>query len=281
MTDAECVAFLQWALPRLGRRWKGYRKVRRRVCRPIWRRVGDLGLASLDDYRTYLERNPDEWPELDVLTDVTISRFYRDRAVFDFVRSDVFPVLIDRAREAGRSTIRAWSTGCANGEEPYTLTIMWELALASVVGDLRLSVLATDVKPKVLHRAERARYPTSALKDLPTSWRETAFSPENGELLLQRSFRRGVTFARHDIRDEPPGEPFDLVLCRYQAFTYFDDAGQRDTVRMLARVTRPGAVLILGSREELPPDEPGFDAWTPRLGAFRRSDDTAAPLPTI
>jgi hypothetical protein len=33
VTDAECVVFLQWALPRLGLRWQGFRKVRRQVCR--------------------------------------------------------------------------------------------------------------------------------------------------------------------------------------------------------------------------------------------------------
>jgi chemotaxis protein methyltransferase CheR len=60
MTDADCVAFLQWALPQLGRRWAGYRKVRRQVCRRVWRRVGELGLDSLAEYRRRLEQDPDE-----------------------------------------------------------------------------------------------------------------------------------------------------------------------------------------------------------------------------
>jgi chemotaxis protein methyltransferase CheR len=106
MSDAECVAFLQWVLPRLGRSWGGYRKVRRQVCRRIWRRVRELGLESLADYRSHLERDPAEWPRLDALTNVTISRFYRDRAVYDFLQSEVLPALIEQTREAGRSTIR-------------------------------------------------------------------------------------------------------------------------------------------------------------------------------
>jgi hypothetical protein len=85
MTDANCVAFLQWALPRLGRRWAGYRKVRRQVCRRVSRRMGELGLGSFAEYRSHLEREPDEWPRLDALTNITISRFYRDRAVYDFL----------------------------------------------------------------------------------------------------------------------------------------------------------------------------------------------------
>ena len=47
----ECVAFLQWALPRLGLRWAGYRKVRRQVCRRVRARVAALGLGDLDAYR--------------------------------------------------------------------------------------------------------------------------------------------------------------------------------------------------------------------------------------
>ena len=35
MKDADCVAFLQWCLPRLEMRWPGFRKVRGQVCKRI------------------------------------------------------------------------------------------------------------------------------------------------------------------------------------------------------------------------------------------------------
>jgi chemotaxis protein methyltransferase CheR len=274
MTDADCVAFLQWALPRLGRRWAGYRKVRRQVCRRVWRRIGELGLATLAEYRSHLEREPDEWPRLDAMTNITISRFYRDRAVYDFLRSEVLPNLIDRAHGTGHSTVRVWSAGCASGEEPYTLAIIRELALASTAPDVRMEILATDIKPVVLRRADQGRYPSSALRDLPAPWREAAFSQEGDEFVLLPRFRGGVTLAQHDIRSGPPDGPFDLVMCRYLAFTYFDDAGQRDMARALARVIRPGGALVLGNREAPPADESGFCAWAPRLRVFRRCTDS-------
>ena len=56
--DAACVAFLQWALPRLGLRWAGYRKVRRQVCRRLHRRLAELGLPDLDAYRARLAADP-------------------------------------------------------------------------------------------------------------------------------------------------------------------------------------------------------------------------------
>ncbi len=44
MNDADCVALLQWLLPRLHLRWQGYRRVRRQVCKRFRRRVAELGL---------------------------------------------------------------------------------------------------------------------------------------------------------------------------------------------------------------------------------------------
>jgi chemotaxis protein methyltransferase CheR len=73
--DRRRVDFLQWALPRLGLRWAGFRKVRRQVCRRLRRRLGELELADLDAYREHLEAHPEEWTVLDALIPITISRF--------------------------------------------------------------------------------------------------------------------------------------------------------------------------------------------------------------
>lgn len=78
MRNAECVALLRWALPRLGLRWPGFRRVRRQVCKRIARRIKELGLADVAAYRERLECAPEEWPEFDSLCRITISRFYRD-----------------------------------------------------------------------------------------------------------------------------------------------------------------------------------------------------------
>jgi chemotaxis protein methyltransferase CheR len=265
MTDADCVSFLQWALPRLGRRWAGYRKVRRQVCRRVQRRARQLGLDSLADYRRHLEHDGAEWRQLDALTNITISRFYRDRAVFAFLQSDVLPTLAATATES----VRAWSAGCASGEEAYTLAIIWQLAIAPGRPGRQLQILATDIDPAMLRRAHRARYPPSALRELPPAWRAAAFDPDD-DLALRPRFRRHVTIAHHDIRTDPPDGPFDLILCRYLAFTYFDDAGQRDTLRRLAGAARPGAALVLGTHENLPAGD-GFEPWAPRLGVYSRA----------
>jgi chemotaxis protein methyltransferase CheR len=66
---------------------------------------------------------------------------------------------------------------------------------------------------------------------------------------------------RHDLRDRPPGGPFDLVLCRNAAFTYFAPDAQRAVVANLAAALRAGGALVLGLHETLPDPAPGFAPW--------------------
>ena len=109
MGDDDCVHFLKWALPKLRLSWHGFRKVRGQVCKRVRRRMRALALDSVADYRSYLEACPDEWATLDSYCAISISRFYRDRAVFDFLRDDVLPDLLGNvlARENHRFSV--WS----------------------------------------------------------------------------------------------------------------------------------------------------------------------------
>ena len=106
MQDKECVQFLQWALPRLSLRWAGFRKVRRQVCKRIQRRIRTIGLADTNAYRKLLETDKEEWQVLDELCRITISRFFRDREVFDCLGAHVLPQLARDRIAAGDATLR-------------------------------------------------------------------------------------------------------------------------------------------------------------------------------
>jgi chemotaxis protein methyltransferase CheR len=73
-----------------------------------------------------------------------------------------------------------------------------------------------------------------------------------------REVRRRVTVCEHDLDDEPPAGPFDLVLCRNVAFTYFAPNRQRAVLARLGRALRPGGALVIGLHEQLPELE-GFE----------------------
>lgn len=272
MKDDDGILFLQWALPRLRLRWPGYRKVRRQVYKRLDRRMKELGLSEIGRYQSYLEAHPEEWPVLDACCWIAITRFYRDQGVFQFLESDVLERLARAAVAAGEPALRCWSLGCAAGEEPYTLSILWKLGLAPRFPGLGITIVATDVDPRAIERARQGCYPGGSLKDLPAAWRAQAVSTTLDGWCVKRDYREPVTFAVQDIRERAPEGPFHLVLCRYVAFTYFDDALQRATLRMIAeRLVSEGA-LILGNRESLPEGEAGFEPWAQSLGIYRKSE---------
>jgi chemotaxis protein methyltransferase CheR len=274
------VAFLQWALPRLGMRWAGFRKVRRQVCRRIVARMGELGLASFDAYRRRLDADGDEWAVLDSFCRVTISRFHRDRGVFELIRDRLLPDLaaaeVNRIRLAGRpsteAVVRCWSVGAASGEEPYTLALLWRLHLQDRFPGVRLQVLATDADENLLARARTARYPASSLRELPADWIEAAFEPAGDGFRLRPSFRRGVRLIRQDIRDQMPPGPFHMVLCRNLVFTYFEAGLQARLLHGIVGRLLPGGFLVLGGHEDLPRGDWPLGRIDPgKAPVFRRS----------
>jgi len=262
--DAHCVAFLHWALPRLGLRWAGYRKVRRRVCKRVARRLRELGLADVRAYGERLEADPAEWRTLAALCPVAVSRFYRDREVFEGLGAEVLPAL---AR--GASRLECWSAGCASGEEPYALALLWHLRLAARFPGVAFRVLGTDVDARLLERARTACYGAGSLSGLPAGWREQAFEPRGRLWCLRGEFRPAVELAQQDLLADLPAREFDLVLCRNLAFTYFDDGGARRALERIASRLRPGGALVIGLHEHLPAPAEGFEPWPGCRAVFR------------
>lgn len=223
-------------------------------------------------YREYLEQYPAEWEILDRLCPITISSFYRDKAVFDFLGATLLPQLARDAVEHGAHDLRALSIGCASGEEPYTLMLVWRFSVASRFPPLALHAIATDVLEEMLKRAHTACYSSSSLKLLPEAWRAQAFERAGNRYCLRAEFRQGIEFVQQDVHTTLPDERFNLILCRNLVFTYFDEDTQRHILARLLTRLSPGGALVIGRRETLPSGTGGLIPWpgAEALGIFQR-----------
>jgi hypothetical protein len=56
----------------------------------------EIGLENYSAYRAHLEADPSEWLIFDECCHITISRFFRDRGIFDVVRRIVLPDIAAR-----------------------------------------------------------------------------------------------------------------------------------------------------------------------------------------
>lgn len=229
-----------------------------------------LGVEDIGEYRRYLDAHPQEWRVLDGCLPITISRFWRDKRVFELLERRFLPELARRAREEGVAALTLWSLGCGAGEEPYTFSILWRERLQPRFPELGLTILASDVDAHQLARAEQACYPASALKDLPRPLKGAAFARRDAHDCLRPEYRQAVELERRDIRGDFPARRFHLIACRYLAFTYFDRELQRDIARRLYRALHPGGLLVLGEGETLPDEGAGFASADGQVSVYRR-----------
>jgi chemotaxis protein methyltransferase CheR len=255
MSDTECTAFLQWALPHLNMRWKGFRKVRGQVCKRLKNRMSDLGLKDFAAYRAQLEADPQEWRVLDSCCHITISHFFRGRGIFETLEKRVLPGIAKRAKQEGRAAL-FWSAGCAAGEEAYTLKILWDSGATRSYPGVSLSIIATDIDEVMLVRARKACFEETSLRELPPHLVRQSFDRAGLLYCIKPQYREGIDFLQQDLRFEAPASFFDLILCRYLAFTYFALPLQREVLARIAERLLPNGYLVIGTHEELPRNGP-------------------------
>lgn len=226
------------------------------------RRMEELGIHEFRRYLEHLKRAPEEVERLRSLLHVTISRFFRNRPVFDLLCARILP-----EAAAGGTPVRAWSAGCASGEEACSLRIAWE-ELPGRKPPLYL--LATDVDPVSLARARNGVYSGSSLREMPRALRDTYFAPAGNSFRIREDIIAGVDFRRHDLLSGKIPGRFDLILCRNAAFTYFDEAPRLAVARNFASALSPGGWLVIGRTEKLPEAAgPYFEPAYPEEKIFR------------
>lgn len=235
--------------------WAGYRRVRRGVKKRLVRHMQDGGRRSVDDYLRWLEANREAAETARELLTVSISRFYRDRPLWEALENSLLPKLActSRIELAGERAIRAWSAGCACGEEVYSLRIAWERARKRFPAMPPLEVWATDMNPAVLEKARNAVYGPSSLKGLPGGMVDESFNREPAGFAIREGLRQGIHWMVHDFTAEaPPCARLDFVLLRNNLLTYFEMPVRNRVLPRIIHTLRIGGLLIVGDREELP-----------------------------
>ena len=272
MRNMECKEFLQLYLPQLGFRWAGFHRVHKQVCKRLGRRMTELGLSGFSAYKAYIGDHPEEQHALDLILRITISRFYRDRRVFDILCSGILPSLANELLLSGGNELRCWSAGCCSGEEPYTLQILWKLCvLPEIDKALPLRIIATDVNHDLLKRAQEGHYPESSLRDLPKELVQQAFIRSGNCLTIKSPFTENIEFIEQDIREQLPEGAFHAIFCRNLVFTYFEETLQREILYRLLEKLYQGGILVVGIHESIPQGVTGIVPYDNAPGIYKKA----------
>jgi len=239
--------FLKEVAPCLGLQWRPFQ--RRGVKRKVDRRIIELGFSRFDEYLLKVQKDPEEESHLSKTLTVTISRFFRDKEVFDTLETSVLPAIL-KNREKGE--VKVCAIGCASGEEPYSLSLLWKEKFEKDFPAVRLFILATDIDEKMIERAKEGRYKKSSLREVPERILRNYFRIENGFYVVDREIRESVAFRKQNILEEAPPLGMDIVFCRNLAFTYFSIESQVKVHKKLAASLNEKGFLVIGKDETLP-----------------------------
>jgi two-component system CheB/CheR fusion protein len=236
--------------------------------RRLRRRMATLGIGSLADYRAYLDRHPDEEQQLIAHFLIKVTRFFRDPALFAFLRDQLCPELLDAAR-AGQRELRVWSAGCATGEEAYSLALLLTDLQADAPRPVPVRIFATDLDDTALAFARRGFYPGSATSDMPQEMLDRYFVQQDGGYHITKEVRNVIVFGNHDLAQRPPFPHTDLILCR-NVLIYSTPELQKRALDIFAYSLRNGGFLILGKTESARPVDQSFVTYEPGLRIYRR-----------
>lgn len=247
--------------------------------RRIGVRMRATGCADYLQYRQFIKENAGESRKLINDLTINVTEFFRDDDVYDAIRKKVIPEIIDYKKEGHIYSLRAWSAGCATGEEPYSLSILLLEALKKAGGPEAWSVriTATDLDDKALAKAREARYEGVKLPaGIPL---DGCFVQKGGAYLVRDEVKRPVRFMQLDLMQPPPLRHLDLILCR-NVLIYFEREKQRKILQMFNRCLRKGGFLVLGKSEAIiGPGDSGFLAYGRRERVYRKEGDADEGAP--
>src|SRR5436190_379791 len=213
--------------------------------RRIEKRMQEVEIDSFAEYRTYLENHQKEFVSLFNTILINVTSFFRDEVAWDYQSTEIIPSILAAKDD---QPIRVWSTGCASGEEAYTLA----MALLEAVGEdkfkERVKIYATDVDEDALAQGRHAIYPEKALDSVPTELREKYFEQHNSNFVFRPDLRRSVIFGRHDLLQDPPISRIDLLVSR-NTLMYFNPEAQDHILRQFHFALNPNGVLFLAKSE--------------------------------
>lgn len=214
-------------------------------------RMRACGSHTYSEYLAELDRRPEELGRLVDTITINVTKFYRNPETWSWIERNVLPTLV-RERQ-GR--LRAWSAGCASGEEPYTIAMVLARACDQAGNPAwleRSRIDATDIDRESLERARAATYQGRVFSETPPELVKAytrLVGPETHE--VDRRLRAIVEVHRLDLlREPPPASSYDLIFCR-NVVIYFDRQNQERLMQGFFNALGPQGHLVLGKVETI------------------------------
>ncbi|MXV64000.1 chemotaxis protein CheR [Natronorubrum sp. JWXQ-INN-674] len=219
------------------------------------------------DYFELLREDADEQQALLEALSINVTGFFRNPDVWEGIRE------VLQRLTAADETVRVWSAACADGREPYSVSM-----LAHDDPDIdasALEILGTDISEPALETARRGVYEESRTVDFDDQLEflddySTYVDRDDRIYRIADDVKTPVSFERHDLINDDPKSGFDLVICR-NLFIYIDNEYKRSMLQTIAQSLHRDGYLVIGKAETIPPNlKSAFAVHDARLRIYHR-----------
>lgn len=216
----------------------------------------EFGFDDIESCGEWLLRAPLSRRQVEILAgNLTVGEtyFFREKKSFDILKKEILPELI-RTRRGGDQRLRIWSAGCCSGEEPYSIAMV----LREVLPDFakwNVTILATDITPRFLRKAEEGLYGDWSFRSMPPGLKERFFHKAAcGRWQIAREIREMVSFAYLNLADDVyPSllnntNAMDVIFCR-NVLMYFTPEAAAHVIGNFHHALVDGGWLVVSPSE--------------------------------
>ncbi len=177
--------------------------------------------------------------------------FFRDPDALEAIVKIALPAMIQQQE------IRVWDAGCASGEEPFTLAIVFAEHLGPF-SFRNLDILATDLEesnfPQFENRIKKAKYSKKDVFWVPEKFRNTHFiaTDDPDTFRLTPDIREKVRYLKHDLLTfQAPENHKSLIVCK-NVLMHFTPEDQLKVLQMFFDTLVPNGFLVLDGFQAMP-----------------------------
>ncbi|MEI7849250.1 MAG: chemotaxis protein CheB, partial [Chloroflexota bacterium] len=267
---------------RTGQDFTHYKK--NTLYRRIERRMGLHQLPRLADYVRYLRENAQEAELLFKELLIGVTSFFRDPDVWEQLKNEAIPGLLATHPEG--AVFRAWTTGCATGEEAYSLAMVFQEVLEEQkpAAHFSLQIFATDLDKQAVDVARLGCYPAKIVADVGETRLRHFFTKDERGYWVNKEIREMITFAPQNLVMDPPFTRLDLLTCR-NLLIYLESDMQKKLLPLFNYCLNPGGILVLGNSETAGQNSDYFAPLPGRSRIYRQLNTGQRPeladFPTI
>jgi len=205
-------------------------------------------LPSFAELFYKIKKEPDYLPHMIEELTVNVTDMFRDPSMFKIIREKVLPVL------GTHPFIRIWHSGCASGEEVYSMAILLEEANL-----LHKSLLyATDLNASVIENIRRGIFPMNHMKQYSENYILSGGKKDFSEYYTAKyewakfddRLKSKMIVATHNLVSDRSFNEFQLIFCR-NVLIYFDKTLQDKVLSLFDDSLEKLGFLVLGSKEHL------------------------------